>query len=242
MNAVCVPGNHDEELAALIGDDHPPHPFFHGVSAAFIRDVGDKRLKFMHGHEVDPFITPRIQSIGRIVGAVAYFLEFRQGTCILTNDTFTEILLEIGEQILDLWGRLTRRMNKAIRECYQSMPAERIRLLTCRVRTHRMLGRYHQDRADGWYDAAIVGHTHKAGVFDDWYYNSGSWTGTNSNFLRISPDGSIGVFDWSRSGPQPNQTVVAPGNWNHQMPESGNDRGAVRASDAIPLFQPSISQ
>jgi hypothetical protein len=57
---------------------------------------------------------------------------------------------------------------------------------------------------------AVVGHTHKAGTFSDWYVNSGSWTGGTNDFLKITPDGDIGVFGWSERGPRPNKTVVEP--------------------------------
>ncbi|HNS23056.1 MAG TPA: metallophosphoesterase [Sedimentisphaerales bacterium] len=209
MDTVFVPGNHDEELVPLIGAGDVPHPFFEKMSHAFVQHVGNKRFKFMHGHEVDPLITPGIQSIGRMLGAVAYRLEFRQGTCILSNDAITDALLEVGEQALELWSRLTRRMNRALRECYHRMPAEKVTILTRHIRTRRMLGRYYADRMQDLYDVAIVGHTHRAGIFDDWYFNSGSWTGPDCNFLEITPDGSVRVFDWSRCGPRPNNTMVA---------------------------------
>jgi UDP-2,3-diacylglucosamine pyrophosphatase LpxH len=208
MDAIYVPGNHDEDLESLIGADDLPHPFFERMSHAFVQHVGEKRFKFMHGHEVDPLITSGIQGISRMIGAVAYLLEFRQGACILSNDGLTDALLEIGERVLELWSRLSRRMNRALRECCNRMPPEQMTLLSRHFRTRRMLGRYHQDRTLGLYDIAIVGHTHKAGFLDDWYFNSGSWTGSNSNFLRISPDGSVGVFDWTQRGPRPNDTLV----------------------------------
>lgn len=215
MGAVYVPGNHDESVIPLIDSGDSPHPFFDRMSHAFFQHVGDKRFKFMHGHEVDPLITPRIQSLGRTIGAIAYLLEFRQGTCILSNDAITDALLEIGEQAMELWNRITRRMNRALRECCRRMPAEKVTLLTRQIRTHRMLGRYHQDRVEGLYDVAIVGHTHKAGVFGDWYFNSGSWTGESNNFLRISPKGDIGVFDWGPRGPHLNNTSIAgPESWD----------------------------
>ena len=209
MDTVYVPGNHDQDLASFIGAGDPPHPFFYRTSHAFVQQMGDRRFKFMHGHEVDPLITSRTQSITRMIGAVAYLLELRQGTCFLSNDTITDTLLEIGEHALELWSRLTRRMNRALQECYNRMPAEQMTLLSRHIRTHRMLGRFHQDRAEGLYDVAIVGHTHKGGSFDNWYFNSGSWTGSNRNFLRISPDGSVGVFDWSLHGPRSNDTLIA---------------------------------
>jgi hypothetical protein len=187
----------------------PAHPFFARMSRPFTQCIGDKRFKFMHGHEVDPFSDGRIQGIGRIIGAVACRLEYRHGTCILSNDTVTDALLEASEQLLRFWGWLTRGMNRALRECYDMMPAEQVTILTRRIRTQHMLRRYYADKTAGLYDVAIVGHTHKAGTFGDWYFNCGSWTGQTNNFLRILPDGSISVFDWGKHGPRPNNTVVA---------------------------------
>jgi UDP-2,3-diacylglucosamine pyrophosphatase LpxH len=209
MNTVYVPGNHDEDAAPLAEAKNPPHPFFAGTSRAFVQQIGGKRFKFMHGHEVDPLTNAGTQGLGRMIGTLAYFLEFRQGTCILSNDTLTDALLEIGEQFLWLWGRARRRMSKAWRECYGRMPAEKVTGLTQQIRTRRMLARYYEDRNEDLYDIAIVGHTHKAGTFGNWYFNSGSWTGHNTNFLRIAPDGEVGVFDWTDRGPRLNDTVVA---------------------------------
>ena len=164
----------------------------------------------MHGHEVDPLSGTRIHNVGRLIGAVACLFERGQGTCILSNDAFTDGLLEVGECILLPWNWLTRRMDKAIREFTCRIPPEKVTLLTRHLRTRRMLGRYYQDKAEDLYDVAVVGHTHKAGRFSDWYFNSGSWTGQDkNNFLRISPEGHISVFDWSPYGPRLNNTLVA---------------------------------
>lgn len=209
MDTLYVPGNHDEDLTPMIDSGSSPHPLFDNMSRPFVQHIGNKRFKFMHGHEVDPLSNPGIQSIGRLIGTMACLFEFGRGTCILSNDTFTDSLLEVGERVLGLWNWLTRRMDKAIRECYYRMPPEKVTLLTRQIRTRRMLGRYYQDKAEDLYDVAIVGHTHKAGSFNDWYFNSGSWTGQNkNNFLRISPQGGVGVFDWSPYGPQLNDTLV----------------------------------
>jgi UDP-2,3-diacylglucosamine pyrophosphatase LpxH len=178
------------------------------MSHAFVQEIGDKRFKFMHGHEVDPFINAHVQSIGRMIGSISNLLEFHQGTCLLSSDTAADVLLEAGEQLLRLRDWLVSGINRAFRGCYGMVPAEKARFLVRGLRTHRMLERYHADRAENLYDTAIVGHTHKAGTFSDWYFNSGSWTGSTNNFLRITPDGRIGVFDWGKRGPRPNNTVV----------------------------------
>jgi hypothetical protein len=163
----------------------------------------------MHGHEVDPFAHASIQNLGRMIGRLAYLCEFRQGTCLFSNDSIIGLLEETGEQLLHIWTWLRVGINTAWCNSFSILPAGRTRFLVRRIRTQRMLTRYYQDRTEGLYDVAIVGHTHKAGTFGDWYFNSGSWTGANNNFLRIDLDGEVSVFNWTDSGPQPNRTVVA---------------------------------
>ena len=209
MDTVYVPGNHDEDVIRFAGTEGPPHPFFGGISHAFVQRIGDKRFKFMHGHEVDPFVNTGIQSVGRVIGSLAYLCEFHRGACLFSNDTVLDALEEAGEQLLGVWHCLRAGLRTALRESYSVLPAGRMRLLTRRIRTQRMLTRYYQDKAEGLYDVAFVGHTHKAGTFADWYFNNGSWTGPNNNFLNITPEGSVRVFDWTEGGPRPNGAVVA---------------------------------
>jgi predicted phosphodiesterase len=209
MDTVYVPGNHDADTTQLADAGDLPHPFFAGTSHAFVRHIGGRRFKFMHGHEVDPLASAGIQDLGHLIGCLAYLCEFRPGACLLSNDTVIGLLEETGEQLLHVWTWLTAGINTALRESCHLLPAAEMRFLTRRIRTQRMLARYYQDRTEGLYDVAIVGHTHKAGICDNWYFNSGSWTGTSNNFLRISADGTVGVFDWTDNGPHPNGTRVA---------------------------------
>jgi predicted phosphodiesterase len=206
MDIVYIPGNHDENVVQLAGTEHP---FFSTISRAFVQRIGDRWFKFMHGHEVDPLVNAGIQNLGRMIGSLANLCAFSQSTCLLSNDAVIGVLEEAGEQVLRVWNWLRAGMNMALRESYGMLPTGRMRFLTRRIRTQRMLIRYYRDKAEGLYDIAVVGHTHKAGTCGDWYFNSGSWTGANSNFLRIAPDGRVGVFDWTASGPRPNRTVVA---------------------------------
>ena len=71
-----------------------------------------------------------------------------------------------------------------------------------------MLARYYEDKKNDLYDVAIVGHTHKAGQFENWYFNSGSWTGKTNNYLRIQPDGEVRAFDWDINGAKPNEETI----------------------------------
>ncbi len=209
METRYVLGNHDEAAMELACPNQPAHPFFERTSKAFTQTIGDKRFKFMHGHEVDPLITPGVQHLGRLLGAFSTLLEFRAGTCLLSNDHVTDALLETGEHLLRLWYKLMATLNKAACECCSLMPSEQIKFMRRRIRTQRMIARYHEDKQQCAYDVAIVGHTHKAGVYGDWYFNSGSWTGKTNNFLEISPAGEVTVFDWNWHGPQKNDTILA---------------------------------
>ena len=53
MNATYVLGNHDADFAHFIGTGFLPHSLFQRMCGPFERDIGGKRFKFMHGHEVD---------------------------------------------------------------------------------------------------------------------------------------------------------------------------------------------
>jgi predicted phosphodiesterase len=160
MNTVYIPGNHDEDVIRWAGTEKPPHRFFAKVSRAFVRHIGDRRFKFMHGHEVDPLANTRIRNLGRVIGRLAYLCEFHPGLCLLSNDTVIGLLEETGEQLLHVRTWLRAGICRALQESYSVLPAGRMRFLTRRMRTRRMLTRYYKDKTEGLYDVAIVGHTH----------------------------------------------------------------------------------
>ena len=135
MDTVYVPGNHDEDVIRLAGTANPPHPFFARISHAFVRHIGDRRFKFMHGHEVDPFVNTGLQNLERVIGKLAYLCEYHQGVCILSNDTLIGLLEETGEHLLHIWTWLRAGIHTALRESYSMLPAGRMRFLTRRIRT-----------------------------------------------------------------------------------------------------------
>jgi hypothetical protein len=69
-------------------------------------------------------------------------------------------------------------------------------------------GRFTFNRQAEGYDIAIVGHTHEPGRMGDWYFNTGSWATTKNNFVRITSEGDVKVFDWVNGKPTPNETVL----------------------------------
>jgi predicted phosphodiesterase len=197
MRAVYVPGNHDEDVFSMIDPYCPLHPFFTQITEPFTQRIGNRRFRFMHGHEIDPLMNAGWKNLGRMIGAVTYRYELRRG------------VLEVDGPIVRHRGRLRRSVNKALHGGRVRVSAEKVRLLTRQIRTQCMISRYYGDKTDDLYDVAIVGHTHHAATFGDWFFNSGSWTGRASNFLTISPQGEVELLDWTTGGPQLKDEILA---------------------------------
>jgi predicted phosphodiesterase len=200
INAVFVPGNHDADTKQLAAEHGISHRFLENIAHPFVKTIAGKRFKFTHGHEVDPFMGGCMQSVSRMFAPMAHLLEFRNGACIVSHDAVVGTLLELAENVLILWNWLANGMERDPENTGCVVPKERFAWLRRRLRTHNTANRFYQGKSQGIYDVVVTGHTHKAGRFDDWYFNSGSWTGRRNNFLRISPDGTINIFDWSRHG------------------------------------------
>ena len=208
MDVSYIPGNHDIAALKLCEEENLIHPFFKKTRRPFLKKINKTKFKFMHGHELDPFITDTFNNCGRILNVFAKVVDLRPNSCILASDVFSDIVLEAGERILHVWKTLTNEMNEAMQHFRTLMPNNQVNYLLRGIRTYKMLSRYYKDKQQGLYDIAVVGHTHKAGIFDNWYFNSGSWTGTMNNFLLIQPDGNIEPYDWTECGPRANNTII----------------------------------
>ena len=205
MKALYVPGNHDADVLSLVDSGAPPHPFFAGMRGTFTQPIGTRRFRFMHGHEIDPFVNAGWKNVGRMIGAVTYRFELRRESSLLRRDPS----LWTSDHALRLHRRVRCRMTRALREGRVRMSAEKVRVLTRQIRTQHMMMNYSWDRADDLYDVAIAGHTHYAAAFGGWFFNSGSWTGRTNNFLHISPAGQVDLLDWTHNGPQETDEILA---------------------------------
>ena len=208
LDVSYIPGNHDIAALGLNDEKNLIHPFFRKTQKPFFKTINKTKFKFMHGHELDPFITDTFNNCGRILNACARVIDLRPNSCILASDLFSDIVVEVCEQALHLWESLTKGVNDAMQNCCKLMPNNQLNYLLRGIRTHKMLLRYYADRRQGLYDIAVVGHTHKAGIFGDWYFNSGSWTTAANNFLLIHPDGKIKVYDWTEYGLREDDTII----------------------------------
>jgi UDP-2,3-diacylglucosamine pyrophosphatase LpxH len=203
MNVKYIPGNHDQVLAAL---QHPGgiiHPFFDRLAAPSARIIGDRQFCFTHGHELDP-INGRIgPNVGKALGLSASLIEWAKGAQVFSSEVIGEALLELAETILAQYSALAGQVRRL---AYEEPAVSRTPLKT--KHEQNMLRRHNNCRISNGHDVVISAHTHRPGTFGGWYYNSGSWTGGASTFLRIMPDATTKLFDWTPSGPRMNETIL----------------------------------
>lgn len=206
MDVTYIPGNHDQCLASI---DHADliHPFFDKLQAASTRIIGDKQFRFYHGHELDP-VNGRIGPyMGKALGLSAGLIEWAKGAQVFSSEIIGEALLEMAENILTRYYTMTQDLNLCLcgELCLCNGLGARKPLKT--RHEQNMLKRHNMHRLSNGHDIVVSAHTHRPGVFGGWYYNSGSWTGNASTFLRIMPDATTQLFDWTTSGPRNNNTV-----------------------------------
>lgn len=195
MGVTYVVGNHDVELAPLIGADMLRHPFFNNMTHPFTRKIGGRKFMFMHGHELDPLNRNDNPGWGRVLGILRGIMEERNGRPFRFGNKLTDACTGVKDRTLKKLDELKARM---LKDPHPKRPGMK----------HKMVRRYHHDMVENGYDVAIVGHTHKAGSCSNWYYNSGSWTGRTNDFLKISPDGTVEIFRWCAKGATPNHKII----------------------------------
>jgi UDP-2,3-diacylglucosamine pyrophosphatase LpxH/uncharacterized membrane protein HdeD (DUF308 family) len=199
VGAVYVPGNHDVDLADFIGTSFLDHPFFRGMRPPFVRPIAGRRYRFFHGHETDPFNAGSDPGFGRMLAIFAGIFEDEKGSPLLAGGVGVgDVLEQFGESMLAIWRAAAATLEDAppgaarndVRPNAALTPAQAPDRLAEHVAGVRA------DLDKGGYDVAVLGHTHKAGRIGGWYYNSGSWIGQESPYLRISADGEVRCFEW----------------------------------------------
>ena len=199
MEAEYVIGNHDSDLEGLIGTGMLGHPFFTRMQRPFTMTIGGQRLKFMHGHEVEPIGDRESPGWGRILAILGGIIEDKKGSPLLSAGGITEkVLLKIGRGFMLGWNFIVNRVEKSTPGGHPHEHHFEAELTPSQnpARAKGMLALYRKDKEKCGYDVVVAGHTHKAHKFEDWYCNSGCWVGIRNNFLRISENGEIELFDW----------------------------------------------
>jgi len=209
MKVTYVIGNHDIDLVGFVDRKLLSPALFQALSGPFSRQIGEKTFHFMHGHEIDPYNRDEVPGKGRLLTIFAGMAESLVGSPNLADGRSVETVLEQqGEGTLNqvkTWGRrvLAKLLLLFGVQSNDLSPAQNT------DRAAEMLARYAAHREAEGYDVLVVGHTHQPGRMDGWYFNSGSWATTDNNFVRITPAGSVQVFDWNDGNPRPNDTVLS---------------------------------
>jgi UDP-2,3-diacylglucosamine pyrophosphatase LpxH len=202
MRATYVVGNHDADFEHLIGMNILGHPFFERMSGPFERVIANKRFKFMHGHELDPFNRDGTPRWGRILAILGGILEDRKGSPLLSAGGFTEkTLLKVSRVFMWIWNNSVNLFEKSERHERRHSLAESLTPAQDPTKIKGILSLYHTNKLSEGYDYLVTGHTHRAGLFQDWYCNSGCWVGLRTTFLRIQPDGHIELYEWKDDRP-----------------------------------------
>ena len=198
MKVSFVPGNHDQALTKYINSENVPHPFFRKVTQPFTRIIGDRKISFMHGHELDIInrnLTPRM---GRFLG-----FEYAKGSPVFSSDSIEEALLNIEEKLFLLFLNIAKNIFSVAGFSEQ---LEHFYIMPRQKRIDKLILKHEHKKNN---DGAISAHTHRLCKFQDWYFNSGSWTDRTNDFLRILPDGKINLFNWQTERPKLNNSELS---------------------------------
>jgi len=158
----------------------------------------------MHGHELDPFNRDGTPRWGRILAILGGILEDRKGSPLLSAGGFTEkSLLKVSRSFMWIWNNSVNLFEKSERHEKAHSLYESLTPAQDPTKIKGILSLYHNNKLSEGYDYLISGHTHRAGLFQDWYCNSGCWVGLRSNFVQIRSDGQIELYEWKKNQPVP---------------------------------------
>jgi UDP-2,3-diacylglucosamine pyrophosphatase LpxH len=216
MKVKYILGNHDGCLKALIGSNIFAHPFFKSLCLPFIMDINGKKFKFMHGHEYDPFNNTEKPGWGEIFTIFAGIQEDRNsGTMLPDGMLLEDYLTNFGEKAISLWNRfyniyviIRNLFNKSAQVSSSLVPQKYLKIKDNTSRLQEHLEQIRKDRLNECYNIAIIGHTHIAGSFENWYYNSGSWNWIDNEFIWIESCGKVSNYIWTNSGAKLKSNII----------------------------------
>lgn len=196
MNARYLLGNHDIDLLHFRWEKgvQLTHPLFRCMGTSLVMEVAGRKILILHGHEQDPYCSGENPGIGRASAIYTGLKEDRNGGPL--RGKYGSSTVE--SRTLGRLGWVARVVRKLKGE---PSPAQVIR--------RNMVNLLHNDR----YDAVLYGHSHTPGQLQSKngllpIYNSGCWCEELNSFVRINPDGAIGVWDWVEGRAVKNQTLL----------------------------------
>jgi UDP-2,3-diacylglucosamine pyrophosphatase LpxH len=174
MEAIYVLGNHDADLYYFMHKEGwLEYPFFSTMCAEHEERIAGKSVRFIHGHQADPFCSSDTPGLGRITAIYSGLAEDRNdGPMLDKYRTVEDRTVGRLEKLVSFWNRLRGKPDRftAINRNLREMPPIA--------------------------DVTVCGHTHKPGRIGEWHYNCGTWAERVNSFVRITEGGQFRVFDW----------------------------------------------
>ena len=206
MDCYLIPGNHDLALGES-SCRSDKYSLFDRVIAPFSLEIGDRDVAFWHGHEVDKmnkFIHP---SLGKTLAHSVMPLEMMAKGQVFNSDVFVEGCFQIEAFFIAVWNTIVDAFSDAD-TVLEKLSMDAVRHSLSQNHNARRIRRFEQQAIKEG-KTIISAHTHQAGIYDNWYFNSGSWTTTKSDFLKVWPSGRIDVLKWVGDSQVLNHRVLA---------------------------------
>ncbi|OXU14477.1 metallophosphoesterase [Sedimentisphaera salicampi] len=206
MDCYLIPGNHD--LSLNNPEFHrSKYPLFDNITYPFSMKIGERDIAFWHGHEMDmlnKYIRP---SFGKTLGHSVLPVEHFARGQIFNSDVIVEGFFRVESFLLAIWNTVVDTFIDAETGLEKISPDLIFSLLARKHNAKRIRKFEHQSSQQG--KTVISAHTHQAGMFGNWYFNSGSWTTSKSDFLKIWPTGNIDVLKWNSGSQAVNNRILA---------------------------------
>ena len=185
--ATYLLGNHDADLNYFPGSHILDISLIEHAVRSVDLMVGEKKFTIIHGHEADPYCVSDQPGLGRITAILTGIAEDRHGG-------------PMASKYKTIAQKVVGPMDRAV---------SRFRWLTGRPSREVGINRELLNiREQSGCDVLISGHTHKAGRIGTDYYNTGTWAEFTNSFVRINPDGSVGVYNWIDNKPVVCTTIL----------------------------------
>lgn len=200
---VYLVGNHDRWYSHGVGcrEAVPTHPFFDDMTRLFVLKAGNKKILFMHGHEIDPYNMGEEPSKGQAIAILAAGVEDTIGGTRIGNDSVSaeERLQSIAERAMGAFNRcfgwipriityVKRETGHQVETSHEGGNLHNYHLQNAAYLKEKLKGTANE------FDFVVMGHTHIPGQ-RAWYHNTGSWSEGVPTFIEIDISGAEPVFN-----------------------------------------------
>lgn len=201
MDCEYVIGNHDIDLCGLIDDKIFSHEFFGKMKKNLDYEANGSKILLCHGHEYDPHNEGTKPSIGRVLAILAGLFEDQFGTQIAANKSTEDFCFEVISLLKEYATGKWETMKTKVSKYFESLLSVGSSALQKKDYYNEMFEIIIAKKKANEFDKVIVGHSHLAGKYEDWYYNSGSWIGGSDddpigNYIMITKGGYIDICDY----------------------------------------------